>query len=126
MRLTQQQRQTQALLLTQKMRQSLRLLQLPAPDLESYLEEEALSNPLLEVEPPALGQALSEVLEAEEPRSEREESLPIERREQQLWSGSGSGPGPTLPTTPPGRRAFPIPCSASWASCPCWTPISAR
>ena len=92
MRLTQQQHQTQALLLTQKMRQSLRLLQLPAPDLESYLEEEALSNPLLEVEPPALGQALSEVLEAEEPRSEREESLPIERREQQLWSGSGSGP----------------------------------
>ncbi len=92
MRLTQQQRQTQSLLLTQKMRQSLHLLQLPAPDLESYLEEEALSNPLLEVEPPALGQALSDVLEAENPREGQAAFLPIERREQLLWSGGASAP----------------------------------
>lgn len=43
---------SQRLALSQSMRQSLDCLQLPAPELSEYLQEAALSNPLLEVQPP--------------------------------------------------------------------------
>lgn len=52
MRLT----QTQRLTLTQTMQQSLHCLQLPALELRSFLEEAALSNPLLDVEERSLGE----------------------------------------------------------------------
>lgn len=50
MALQQQLEQSQRLLLTQTMMQSLEILQMPAMELQSYLEEAALSNPLLDVE----------------------------------------------------------------------------
>ncbi len=52
----------QQLILTQEMRQSLHILQLALPDLRQYLLDEALSNPLLEVEDPqpALQPAVAE------------------------------------------------------------------
>ena len=52
MKLEQKQSLTQKLVLTQTMRQSLDCLQLSAPELEKYVDEIALSNPLLDVEPP--------------------------------------------------------------------------
>ncbi len=87
MDLSQRQTQVQTLLLTQKLQQSLHLLQLSAPDLQSYLEEASLSNPMLEVELPPLGRGLSEVVDAEH---FREDEIPIEQRERQLWSGGRS------------------------------------
>lgn len=44
------QSQEQKLILTQSMRQSLEMLQMPLPELKSYIQEEMLSNPLLELE----------------------------------------------------------------------------
>lgn len=52
MALQQQLEQSQRLLLTQTMLQSLEILQMPVSELQSYLEEAALSNPLLDVERP--------------------------------------------------------------------------
>ena len=43
---------SQKLTLTPAMRQALRCLQLPIPELSELLQEEALSNPLLNAEPP--------------------------------------------------------------------------
>ena len=52
---------SQKLTLTPAMRQALRCLQLPVPELSELLQEEALSNPLLNAEPPehTAGEALS-------------------------------------------------------------------
>lgn len=52
MALQQQLEQSQKLVLTQTMLQSLEILQMSAAELQSYLEEMALSNPLLNVETP--------------------------------------------------------------------------
>ena len=52
MKLEQAQALTQKLALTQSMRQSLDCLQLSAPELTEYLQELALSNPLLDVQAP--------------------------------------------------------------------------
>lgn len=62
MPLTQRPVQTQRLVMTQQMQLSLRFLQLPAQELGKLLEEEALSNPVLEVEAsyPAEGGKLSD------------------------------------------------------------------
>ena len=49
--------QKQRLLLTHSVRQSLKILQMPLPELNSYLEEKILSNPLLELDKPACMQA---------------------------------------------------------------------
>ena len=52
---------SQKLTLTPAMRQALRCLQLPIPELSELLQKEALSNPLLNAEPPehTAGEALS-------------------------------------------------------------------
>ena len=52
MKLEQTQSLTQKLVLTQNMRQSLDCLQLSAPELSEYVQEVALSNPLLDVQAP--------------------------------------------------------------------------
>ena len=49
MKLEQTQSLAQKLVLTQNMRQSLDCLQLSAPELSEYVQEVALSNPLLDV-----------------------------------------------------------------------------
>lgn len=46
----QSQQAEQRLLLTQTMRQSLEILQMSLPDLRDYIQDQALSNPLLEIE----------------------------------------------------------------------------
>ena len=53
MALQQQLEQSQKLVLSQTMLQSLEILQMSAAELQSYLEEMALSNPLLNVETPS-------------------------------------------------------------------------
>jgi len=52
MKLEQNIAQVQRLALTQSMRQSLDCLQMSALELNEYVQELALSNPLLEVQPP--------------------------------------------------------------------------
>lgn len=52
MQLEQRQTLSQKLVLTQTMRQSLDCLQLSAPELAEYVQEVALSNPLLDVQSP--------------------------------------------------------------------------
>ena len=52
MQLEQRQTLSQKLVLTQAMRQSLDCLQLSAPELAEYVQEVALSNPLLDVQSP--------------------------------------------------------------------------
>ena len=52
MQLEQRQTLCQKLVLTQTMRQSLDCLQLSAPELSEYVQEVALSNPLLDVQSP--------------------------------------------------------------------------
>ena len=52
MQLEQRQTLSQKLVLTQTMRQSLDCLQLSAPELSEYVQEVALSNPLLDVQSP--------------------------------------------------------------------------
>lgn len=54
MQLEQRQTLSQKLVLTQTMRQSLDCLQLSAPELAEYVQEVALSNPLLDVQSPHL------------------------------------------------------------------------
>ena len=53
MALEQRLEQSQKLILSQTMRQALLLLQLPLQDLDNYLQEVALSNPVLDVEHPS-------------------------------------------------------------------------
>ena len=59
---------SQKLTLTPAMRQALRCLQLPIPELSELLQEEALSNPLLNAEPPE--HTASETLSAPEIRED--------------------------------------------------------
>lgn len=53
MEMVQNLQQKQKLLLTHSVRQSLEILQMPLPELNSYLAEKILSNPLLELDEPA-------------------------------------------------------------------------
>ena len=57
MKLEQTQSLAQKLVLTQNMRQSLDCLQLSAPELSEYVQEVALSNPLLDVQARRCGDA---------------------------------------------------------------------
>ena len=75
--------QAQKLVLTQAMQQSLHCLQMSALELRSYLQEAALSNPLLEVEDLPLGELPPEAVDSS--GVELGEDLPIERREQLIW-----------------------------------------
>jgi len=78
-----EQRQTlsQKLVLTQTMRQSLDCLQLSAPELAEYVQEVALSNPLLDVQSPTYYET---ELPSEAAPAERE---PLEVREADSWRG---------------------------------------
>lgn len=87
MALAQRQIQTQTLLLSQQMQQSLHLLQLPVLELQSYLEEAALSNPMLDVELPSLGSGLSELVGADSGEDVGPKGFPISRRERVVWVG---------------------------------------
>lgn len=80
--------QTYRLTLTQKMRQSLQILQLPAISLRDFLQEASMSNPVLEVEDPPLGEEMVELQKAAVAREELRD-LPIERREQIIWENGG-------------------------------------
>lgn len=96
---------SQKLTLTPAMRQALRCLQLPIPELSELLQEEALSNPLLNAEPPehTAGEALSAP----------------EIREDSIWRVGGQRTRRrTAPTTSPvwpRSRPFRSICTSSWA-----------
>lgn len=79
MELTQQQAQKQVL--SQGLRRSLEVLQLPTTELEAYLQEAALSNPLLELELPQ---------DARLPDPEQEPARDRAQREADTWEASGS------------------------------------
>ena len=79
MQLEQRQTLSQKLVLTQTMRQSLDCLQLSAPELAEYVQEVALSNPLLDVQSPTYYET---ELPSEAAPAERE---PLEVRETDSW-----------------------------------------
>lgn len=79
MELTQQQAQKQVL--SQGLRRSLEVLQLPTTELEAYLQEAALSNPLLELELPQ---------DARLPDPEQEPARDRAQREADTWEASDS------------------------------------
>lgn len=79
MELIQQQAQKQVL--SQGLRRSLEILQLPVTELETYLQEAALSNPLLELELPQ---------DARLPDPEQEFTRDLAQRESEVWEVSGS------------------------------------
>lgn len=81
MQLEQKQTLSQKLVLTQTMRQSLDCLQLSAPELAEYVQEVALSNPLLDVQSPTYYET---ALPSEASASER--GTP-DVRETDLWRG---------------------------------------
>ena len=81
MQLEQKQTLSQKLVLTQTMRQSLDCLQLSAPELAEYVQEVALSNPLLDVQSPTYYET---ELPSEAAPAERE---PLEVRETDSWRG---------------------------------------
>ena len=81
MQLEQKQTLSQKLVLTQTMRQSLDCLQLSAPELTEYVQEVALSNPLLDVQSPTYYET---ELPSEAAPAERE---PLEVRETDSWRG---------------------------------------
>ena len=81
MQLEQRQTLSQKLVLTQTMRQSLDCLQLSAPELAEYVQEVALSNPLLDVQSPTYYET---ELPSEAAPAERE---PLEVRETDSWRG---------------------------------------
>lgn len=81
MQLEQRQTLSQKLVLTQTMRQSLDCLQLSAPELSEYVQEVALSNPLLDVQSPTYYET---ELPSEAAPAERE---PLEVRETDSWRG---------------------------------------
>ena len=85
MALQQQLEQAQKQILTQAMLQSLHCLQMPSVELREYLQDAALSNPLLDVEDAPADGPRPEAMEAA-PATD----VPIERREQLIWDG-GSG-----------------------------------
>lgn len=64
-----------SLVLTQAMRQVLHCLETPAAELSEYLQEEALSNPLLEVEAPPIPALISQQPEVGAPTICREDQL---------------------------------------------------
>jgi len=78
--------QTQKLVLNQVMQQSLHCLQLSALELSSYLQEEALSNPFLDLEDAPPGEP-----ETEEKTLRSDEDLPIDIREQMIWDAGRGG-----------------------------------
>lgn len=82
----QQLEQAQKQVLTQAMLQSLHCLQMPAVELQEFLQEAALSNPLLEVEDAPQDGPQPETMEPT-PATD----VPIERREQMIWDESGTG-----------------------------------
>ncbi len=101
MPLEQQLVQTQKLILTQTMQLSLRCLQMTALELRSYVEEAALSNPLLDVVEQPLGDLTPEAVDTS--GAEAGEALPIERRDQMIWDMSrGEGEQFTSFTSHPG------------------------
>ena len=79
MQLEQRQTLSQKLVLTQTMRQSLDCLQFSAPELAEYVQEVALSNPLLDVQSPTYYET---ELPSEAAPAERE---PLEVRETDSW-----------------------------------------
>lgn len=81
--------QAQKLILTQAMQQSLHCLQMSALELRSYLQEAALSNPLLEIEDQPLGELPPEAVDSS--GVEFGENLPIEQRDQLIWDMPSSG-----------------------------------
>lgn len=88
MALQQRLEQTQKLILSQSMQQSLRCLQMPILELRSFLQETALANPLLDVSDTPL-----ERLPLEPAKNDNVEDclIPIERREQIIWdAGRGN------------------------------------
>ena len=87
MKLEQSQSLSQKLVLTQNMRQSLDCLQLSAPELSEYVQEIALSNPLLDVQAPTYYETQ---LPSEAAPSEREAP---EVREADSWQGVSPGRG---------------------------------
>ena len=87
MKLEQTQSLAQKLVLTQNMRQSLDCLQLSAPELSEYVQEIALSNPLLDVQAPTYYETQ---LPSETAPSEREAA---EVRESDAWQGVSAGRG---------------------------------
>lgn len=88
MQMKQNLEQTQKLVLTQMMRQSLQCLQMSAPELQSYLEEASLSNPFLEI-----GDFQPETSRAVplENSPLAKEDFPVDRGEQNLWTGASGG-----------------------------------
>ena len=80
--------QTQKLIMTQTLQQSLRCLQMSSLELRDFLQDAALSNPLLEVEEQPLGDLTPEAVDSS--GAEWGEDLPIERREQMIWSSGES------------------------------------
>ena len=92
MKLEQTQWLAQKLVLTQNMRQSLDCLQLSAPELSEYVQEIALSNPLLDVQAPTYYETQ---LPSETAPSEREAA---EVRESDAWQGVSAGRGGDTPS----------------------------
>lgn len=74
--------QAQKLVLTQAMQQSLQFLQMSTPELADFLQDAALSNPVLEVELPPQSQPMPE------PAGRNADDLPPEFREQSIWNGT--------------------------------------
>ena len=62
---------TQRLIMSAHMQQAIRLLQLPAPELETFIEEQIIANPLLEIES-------NEDSDTEEEDDDEEQELPAE------------------------------------------------
>ena len=82
MGLEQRQELSHKLVLTNTMKQALNCLQLSAPDLSQYVQEQALSNPLLEVQTPEFYETMP--IEQIRPARERSEADP-EFRESLPW-----------------------------------------
>ena len=90
MGLEQRQELSHKLVLTNTMKQALNCLQLSAPDLSQYVQEQALSNPLLEVQTPEFYETMPiEQIRPARERSEADpefrESLPWKIRSSRFW-----------------------------------------
>lgn len=81
--------QEQSLILTPAMRQALRCLETPAAELSEYLQEEALSNPLLEVDLPPISMPV--------PRQPEAGDASIRREERLIWEGESSAAPSSFP-----------------------------
>ena len=111
MQLEQRQTLSQKLVLTQTMRQSLDCLQLSAPELAEYVQEVALSNPLLDVQSPTYYET---ELPSEAAPAERE---PLEVRETDSWRGvTSSIPEEVTPRHESVSRTSGVPRSDAEAS----------